>query len=316
MKKNFFKNILMMAVARGQQSTEATEVKKYIGIGSVKVLAVNPTKAQIKELMGYEPQEEPKYVGTQEVDGKQINYARVDFIVQTDEEKTGIKYTGRVTYFIRNQYRRGSQSGKYQVIDNFNNTAWATEDTIKAKEQVMYSNGPAKIIGEYRPAYVGEWALMNFIRQYLVIGSAGETNGYDYINGTWVEKTGDALKDCECSFTVDEIQKMFKGDFSAVKDAIALQPTNKVKVLFGVRTTDEGREYQDIYPDYVLRNSATSYSKLQEKVEDAKANGGLSNRIYEFCDLKEYKVEATDFSNTPETGDPFLNAANTDATPW
>ena len=307
----------MMAVAKGQQSTDAVEIKKYIGVGAVKVLAVNPNKAQIKELMGYEPQEEPVYTGVQEIDGKKINYARVDFIVRTDES-TGINYTGRMSFFIRNQYRKGSQSGKYQVIDAYNNTAWATEDVIKAKEKVMYSNGPAKIIGEYRPSYVGEWALMNFIRQYLVIGSAGETNGYDYINGTWVEKTGDALKDCECSFTVEEIQSMFKGDFSAVKDAIALQPTNKVKVLFGIRTTDDNKEYQDIYTDYILRNSANSYSKLQEKIEESKANGGLSNRTYEFCDLKEYKVEATDFTNTntnTPADDPFANAASTNV-PW
>lgn len=315
---NTRKNILMMAVAKGQQSGEAAEIKRYIGVGAVNILAVNPTKAQIKELMGYEPQEEPTYVGVQEVDGKAVNFARVDFVVRTDEEKTGINCTGRVSFFVRNQYVRGSQSGKYQVIDNYTNTAWATEDIIKAKEQVMYANGPAKLIGAYRPAYVGEWALMNFIRQYLCIGSSGETNGYDYINGTWVEKTGDALNDCECSLSVEEIQNMFKGNFSPIKDAIALQPTNKVKLLFGIKvdtSVTPNREYQDIYTGYVLRNNANNYSKLQEKVEDAKNNGGLSNRIYEFCDLKEYKVEATPFNNTPEAEDPFANAA-TEKTPW
>lgn len=313
MNKN--KNVLFMAIAKGNVSTEAAEIKKYIGVGSVSVLAVNPNKAQIKELMGYEPQEEPTYVGTQEVDGKQVNYARVDFIVKVDSEKHGIDYVGRMTYFIRNQYRKGANSGKYMVLDGYNNSAWATEDTIKSKGQVMYSNGPAKLIGEYRPAYNGEYELTNFIRQYLVIGSGGETNGFDYVNGAWVEKTGDALKDCECSFTPDEIQKMFKGDFSAIKDAIALQPTNKVKVLFGIRTTDDGKEYQDIYTNYVLRNSATSVAKLQEKIEEAKNNGGLSNRHYEFCELKEYKVEATNFNEpAAPADDPFANAGQ--QTPW
>lgn len=305
----------MMAVAKGKVSTEATEVKKYIGVGSVSILAVNPTKAQIKELMGYEPQEEPVYTGVQEIDGKQINYARVDFIVKVDNEKYGIDYVGRMTYFIRNQYRKGNNSGKYMVLDNYNNSAWATEDVIKAKGQVMYSNGPAKLIGEYRPAYVGEYELTNFIRQYLVIGSAGETNGYDYINGAWVEKSGDALKECECSFEASEIQKMFKGDFKAIKDAVALQPTNKVKVAFGIRTADDGREFQDIYTGYVLRNNANSFSKLQEKIEEAQNNGGLNNRYYEFCDLKEYKVVATDFSSEPNAKVPF-EQSNTETTPW
>ena len=106
---------------------------------------------------------------------------------------------------------------------------------------------------------------------------------------------------------------MFKGNFSCVKDAIALQPTNKVKVLFGIRT-NEGREYQDIYTSYVLRNSASSYSKLQEKIEESKAAGGLSDRIYDyFEDLKEYKVEATDLAEAPAVADPFAAAAQT---PW
>ena len=311
------KNFLFMAFSKGQVSTEAAEVKKYVGVGSVSVLAVNPTKAQIKELMGYEPQEEPVYVGEQEIDGKKVNYARVDFIVKVDNDKHGIDYVGRMTYFIRNQYRKGSQSGKYMVLDNYNNSAWATEETIKSNGQVVYSNGPAKLIGKYRPAYVGEYELTNFIRHYLVIGSGGDTNGYNYVNGTWVEKTGDELKDCECSFTPEEIQAMFKGDFSAVKNAIALQPTNKLKVLFGVRTTDDGKEYQDIYTNCVLRNNATSVSKLQEAVEEAKNNGGLSNRYYEFGELKEYKVTATDFNNAaPATESPFEAPAGTDAAPW
>ena len=309
------KNFLFMAIAKGQQSNDNVEVKRYIGVAPVSVLAVNPTKEQIKELMGYEPKEVPVYTGVQEIDGKKVEYARVTFVVRTDAERCGIETTQMLSYFIRNQYQRGSQSGKYRVLDAYNNSAWATEETIKAKEQVMYSNGPAKLIGEYRPAYYGEWEFTNFIRQFICVGSAGETNGFDYINGSWIPKTGDDLKSCECSFTNDEIQKMFKGDFKAVKDAIALQPTNKVKVLFGIRESD-GREYQDIYGAYVLRSYTNDYAKLQANVEEAKANGGLNNRIYEFCNIKEYKVTPTDFSKpageTAET--PFGPA--TQNTPW
>lgn len=299
-----------MAVAKGNVSVESPEVKKYEGIGAVQIIGINPTKAEIKELMGYEPKEEPVYTGTSEIDGKQVNFARIDFIVKLDAEKTHINDAFRMTYFIRNQYRKGSQSGKYMVIDDFNNTAWGTEEEIKAGTEIQYANGPAKIIGKYRPAYVGEYELMNFIRHFLCIGSAGETNGYDYINGSWVPKTGDALKDCECSFTPDEIQQMFKGNFSCIKDAIALQPSNKIKVLFGIRT-NEGREYQDIYTSYVLRNSSSNISALQKRIEESKNAGGLADRIYNyFGEVREYKVEATDFTEAP--ADPFAAPA----TPW
>jgi len=305
------RNILMMAVAKGNNSS--TTIKRYIGYANVNILAINPTKAQIKDLMGYEPQEEPTYVGTMEIDGKQVNFARVDFIVKTTKE-SGIDYTGRISFMIRNQYRKGSQSGKYMVIDKYNNTAWATEDVVKAGKQIVYSNGPAKIIGTYRPAYVGEWQFMNFIRQFLWIGSSGETNGFDYDNGVWIEKKGENLNQCECGFSVEELQAMFKGDFTCVKDAIALQPNNQIKVLFGIKTKDN-KEFQDIYTDFVMRSNASNASassKFQEKVEEAKNNGGLQDRIYEFCPLKEYVVEATDFT-TPST-DPL--ASSTSGTPW
>lgn len=305
------KNFLMMAVAKGSKSTEATEIKKFIGIAPCCVLAVNPTKAEIKNLMGFEPKEEPVYTGVQEIDGKPINYARITFVIKTDAEKCGIDTTQMMTFFIRNQYRKSSQSGKYQVEDEFGRTAWATEDVIKAKGKIYYKDGAmeANITTNYRPAFVGEEELTNFIKAYLNI-----PNPANYVNGTWIMKTGDELSECECR--LDEIDNYFKGNFKEIKDAIALQPTNKVKVLFGIRTADDGREYQDVYNRTVLKNSSTNITALQKEIEDSKNSGGLQNRIYEFCDLKEYKVEATDFNNVPVADDPFTNSSSSEATPW
>ena len=305
------KNFLFMAVAKGSVSTEATEIKKFIGIAPCHIVGVNPTKDQIKSLMGYEPKEEPVYTGVQEVDGKQVNFARVTFVIRPDFEKCGIETTQMMSFFIRNQYRKGSQSGKYQVIDEYGRTAWATEDVIKAKGKIYYKDGTmeANISQNYRPLYMGEEELTNFIKAYLNI-----PNAMDYVNGTWVMKTGDALKDSECR--LDEISNYFKGNFKEIKDAIALQPTNKVKVLFGIRTTDDGKEYQDVYTRTVLRNSSTNIAGLQKEIEDSKNSGGLSGRTYEFCELKEYKVEATDMSAAPANDDPFANAAPSGDTPW
>lgn len=304
----------MMAFSRGQVSSEPTEIKRYVGVAPVKVLAVNPSKAQIKELMGYEPAEEPVYVGTQEVDGKQVNYARIDFVVRTvAEDCNGIETTQRMTFFIRNQYRKGSQSGKYQVIDEYGRTAWATEEVIKAKGKIYYKDGAmeANITTNYRPCYVGEEELTNFIKNYLNI-----PNPANYVNGVWVMKSGDELNDCLCR--LDEVTNYFKGNFKEIKDAIALQPTNKVKVLFGIRMDNNGREQQDIYTRTVLRNSSTNLTALQKEIEDSKNNGGLQNRTYEFTELKEYKVTPTDFNSTASTSeDPFASAAVSDeATPW
>lgn len=302
----------MMAVARGQVSNEPTAISRFIGIAPCYVVAVNPNRDQIKSLMGYEPKEEPAYTGVQDIDGKQVNFARITFVIKTDAEKCGIETTQMMSFFIRNQYRKGSQSGKYQVIDEFGRTAWATEDVIKAKGKIYYKDGAmeANVTQNYRPIYVGEEELTNFIKAYLNI-----PNAMDYVNGSWIMKTGDALKDCECR--LDEIANYFKGNFKEIKDAVALQPNNKVKVLFGIRTTDDGKEYQDVYTRTVLRNSSTNITALQKEIEDSKNSGGLANRTYEFCELKEYKVTPTEFNNdAPASDDPFANAAQAGDTPW
>lgn len=306
--KDFGVSTLFMAVAAGNKSTDAAEIKRYIGVGACKVIGVNPTGAQIKKLMGYEPKEEPVYTGTQEVEGKQIAYARICLVLQTIPEKcNGIEMTQMLNFFIRNQYRNGATSGKWQVIDEFGRTAWATKETIDNKAQIMYSNGPANVTTNYRPCYVGEEELTEFIKTFINI-----PNPANYVNGTWVMKTGEELKSSLCR--LDEIPNYFKGNVKEIKDTIALQPENYVKVLFGIRTTDDGKEYQDVY-NKVLRSSATNYEKLQAEIEDRKNNGALANRTYEFCELKEYKLESTNYSESSSNDDPFAGG-NSDNTPW
>lgn len=309
------KNFLFFTVGQTQNSNvESSDFKKYVGVGTARVLAVNPTKAELKELAGYEPKEEPVYTGTQEVDGKNVPYVRVAFLLKVDpEDNNGAEFTYTLNYFIRKQYRKGTQSGKYQVVDNYANFAWGDEETVKNNKPILYSNGPAKIIGNYMPVYVGYPALLNFIKEYLCVGSTGETNGFDYINGSWVEKTGDKLEACVIGFTKEEIDAWFNGNVSAIKEAIAYQPTNKVKGVFGVRTNSEnGNEYQDMYPRVVRNKKNANITAIENEINDSRNNGGLNNRVYEFTPIHEYVVTPTDL--TEDTGNPF--DAPMSADPW
>ena len=287
------KSILMMAIASGKESKEAAEIKRYVGVGTCEVLAVNPTKAEIQKYMGYEPKEEPQYFGTQDVNGTAVPYARIAFILRTIPEKSnGIEFTHILSFFLRNQYIQGSQSGKYQVIDEYGRTAWATKETIDSKSKIMYKDGAmeANISLNYRPAYVGEVAITNFIKAYLNID-----NVQRYVNGTWVTIENPAEAECR----LDSIPNYFKGNFKEIKDAIALQPNNKVKVLFGVRTTENG-DFQDAYTEVILRNSARNLDAFAKSVNERKANGGLSDRYYEICDLKEYTPTPTNLNESTD----------------
>ena len=134
-----------------------------------------------------------------------------------------------------------------------------------------------------------------------------------YVNNTWVMV--DNPEDCEAR--LDSIAEYFKGNFKELRDAIALQPDNKVKVLFGVRTTDDNKQYQAVYNQMFLKNNITDYSKLDADLQERKAAGAYPTTEFTVGDLKEYDVESTDLSNSGASGDvPFPPASDAGGTPW
>lgn len=303
-------NFLFFTIGKVQDSNvESKSFKKYVGVGNAKVLAVNPTKAELKELAGYEPQEEPVYTGVQEVDGKNLPYVRVTFLVKVEPEaNNGAEFTHQLSFFVRKQYNKGSQSGKYEVYDDYGNTAWGEEDVVKNNKQIMYANGPASIIGSYRPAYIGFTALVDFLRKL-----AGVPNSMDYQNGTYIPKTGKELEESKFNFTDEEIEGLFKGNVSFLKEIVELTSKNTVKAVFGVRTNPEnGNEYQDMYAK-VMRGNAFNTDSLVKEITAAQNRGGLNNRVFEFTPIHEYVVTPTDVSNTSEL--PFGDAG-TITDPW
>ena len=285
-------NKLFMAFAKGNESIEGNQRKLYVGVAPIFVLAVNPNKKELEKLYNTQIENTPEYVSEIEVgeDKHKVKNVRLDFIVRTDSEKVnGIDMITRIPLFIRNEYRYNRDHTKVQVIDKYGRTAWVTIDQAKAHEIPIYKNGPANLDKDYRPCYVGEEELTNFLKKYLVI-----PNVMKYINNTWVMT--DKPEDCEAR--LENIPEYFKGNFKELRDAIALQPNNKVKALFGVRTTDDGKQYQAVYTQMFLTNSTTDYSKLDAEVQERKANGAYLSTEFTVCDLKEYTVEATNFSNT------------------
>ena len=285
-------NTLFMAFSTGKESVEAGEIKRYIGVGAVKVIAVNPTKAEQEKLYNTTIDKEPEYIGNVNVNGKDIQNARISFVIKTDPEKcNGIELMTNATFFIQNAPKVGSQSGKYQIIDKYGRTAWATRDDIDAKRIPVYSNGkPANIDADYRCAYIGEEELTEFLKAYLNI-----PNVQRYVNGEWVMVDNPS----ECEARLDNIANFFKGDFSMLKEIISYQPNNKVKILFGVRTTDDGKEYQSVYTNMVLKNSVSDYSRLDKDLQDRKAAGAYSTTTFEVCPLKEYVITPTPVDDLP-----------------
>ena len=300
-----------MAFAKGAESKEGNAVKRYIGVAPVFVLAVNPNKAELEKLYNTHLENDPEYLGEVEVgeDKHKVQNVRIDFIVKTDAEKCGgIEFITKVAFFLRKEYRYNRDKTKVQVIDKYGRTAWVTIEQAKAHEIPVYKNGPANIDKDYRPAYHGEEELTKFIKAYLNI-----PNVMKYVNNTWVMV--DNPEDCEAR--LEHIENYFKGDFKELRDVIALQPNNRVKVLFGVKTTDDNKQYQAVYNQMFLRNITTDYSKLDADLQERKNAGAYPTTEFTVGELKEYNVEATDLSNSGASGDmPFPPANDAGGTPW
>lgn len=274
-----------LTVGKTAESTEAGESwKKLIGVGSSYVLAVNPDAKQLEQIYGRE-MTVPDYYG--EKDG--VKFARIDFIVKTDPEASnGLESINKATIFVRNEPAINREGTRQQVIDIYGNAAWGDIDDVKEKKPILTSNGnPAKVGPVYRPAYNGEADLVAFLKAYLVVPDI-----MTYPNGKW--EIGP--KADEGKFGLDNIKDYFNGNVKELRDAIALQPNNKVKLLYGVRTADDNKQYQDVCTrgDLVLPNYVGKFDRLEKTLADAKANGSFPNTEYKVCVLQEYKVEATD----------------------
>ena len=295
-----------MAFAAGKESTEGSVVKRYTGVAPVFVLGVNPNKAELEKLYNTQIENAPEYIGEVEVNGNKVPNVRIDFIVKTDPEKCGgIEFTTKVAFFIRKEFRVNRDGSKVQVIDKYGRTAWVTKEQYNNKEIPVYSNGPANIDKDYRACYHGEEDLTNFIKAYLNI-----PNVMKYVNEKWVMVDNPADSEAR----LENIESYFKGDFSELKSVIALQPSNKVKVLFGVRTTDDNKQYQAVYNQMFLKNNINDYSKLDADLQERKAAGAYPTTEFVVGDLKEYNVEATSFDNGNKEELPFSPTSS--SSPW
>jgi hypothetical protein len=306
-----------MAFSTGRESTEGS-IKRYIGVASVYVLAVNPTKEDLEKLYERDIENAPVYVEEKEV-GKDDNkhmttQCRIDFIIKADPEKylgadnQPLNFVNRVSLFLRNEYRYNGDKTKVQVIDKYGRTAWVSIEDAKNHVIPQYSNGPANIDKDYRPAYYGEETLVKFLIAYLNIPSPQK-----YVDGKWVMNDADKLADSEAG--LEHIPDYFKGDFSELRNIIGYQPNNKVKVCIGVRTTDDNKQYQAVYTGMFLKNGVNDYSRLDKSIAEDKNNGAYGDTEFDTADLHEHIVNSTDLS-MPAAGSMPFPPASQGATPW
>lgn len=296
-----------MAVKVGKESVEGS-FKMYKGMAAFNIVAVNPTKAELEALIGRELENEPEYVGKTDEGKEQM---RVVFYGKTAPDaklNNGIEMLIPISFMLTKDYRVGQTSGKYQIIDKFGRTAWATREEVQSKAIPQYTSGPANISADYRLAWQGEEFLIDFLIQWLNIPSPAV-----YKDKVWVMKEN--TDDSEVSL---DMAALFKGDVKELKELVTLAAAYTVKGAVGIRTVDNEngtRQYQAVFTRKFAKNAVTDYSKIDAAITEFQNAGGAPGTEFSTQPLHENVVEATTF--TPAADEDPLGAATAPAsTPW
>lgn len=296
-----------MAVKVGKESVEGS-FKMYKGMAAFNIVAVNPTKAELEALTGKELENEPEYVGKTDEGKEQV---RVVFYGKTAPDaklNNGIEMLIPISFMLTKDYRVGQTSGKYQIIDKFGRTAWATKEEVQSKAIPQYTSGPANISADYRLAWQGEEFLTDFLIQWLNIPGPAV-----YKDKVWVMKEN--TDDSEVSL---DMAALFKGDVKELKELVTLAAAYIVKGAVGIRTVDNEngtRQYQAVFTRKFAKNAVTDYSKIDAAITEFQNAGGAPGTEFSTQPLHENVVEATTFTPAADN-DPLGAATAPTSTPW
>ena len=315
MSKNSIFAPFLMAFGK-MRETKEFQRDFYTGVGAGRILAVNPTRAEQNKILQSDANLDPiNYVDTAKVkDAKgneiEVPRVRITFIFRTDPKiacNNGIEFTHFITFFISKGYSYSSKNGvnKIQVIDRFGRTGWVTSEELKDHKIPMMNitkglhagtQRPANLDPMYRPCFIGE---ADFIENLRVFMNFPRPDVWDNDQQTYIMKTDEKeLAESDCMLDDDTLNAMFKGDVSVIRDVIMSAPKNAYKLMFGVRTKEDGSLQQDVYTRMPVALAATSYKNLEKALlDDATANPPRHpNTFYKAGPLEKYSVQPTDYS--------------------
>ena len=299
---------------KNSSSENYVETKKYLGVASINVLAVNPNNNALR-MYGWqipEDAEEPKYVTTNN-EGKKS--ARVRFLAQIQDldDKPVIS----LDFWIRPDIQFNKDQTKCQVIDSFGRTAYATKTEVQSHSIPQYSNGPAQIASDYKPAHVGEEALVAFLMKYL---NVTPLQMFSRTTNQWTPTKNPGR------LTIDNWSNLCNGNVSEIEGYIRLQKENRVKVILGIRTTDDNKNYQTFLSSMFISNGARvdittgEYSSARKAIDRwAEYHSGSS---FSAAPVKEWSQSATEVVDNssseyvPNLNDPAYTTEAEDDLPF
>jgi hypothetical protein len=264
-----------------RETSQFTETVKKVGLFEAKVIAINPTPEEYKDILGIELKEDSKateYLGESN-DGNTT--LRVD--VWLEDVKSSEKF--KVNFYLEDKEKENKDQTKKQYINNVGTCSWADDPNNLPK---WFADR------EYRIAFVGEEELYNFLKTWL-----GEL---DY-------------RDAETTLQL-EWKKVMKGNLKDLKSQIGGEYCTNFVSLATIKTVikeDDTKEYQSVYnkaflPSYTMKQfRLIDFSKQEvlsglraKKSKDLKPHERFVLNVtgeygckdfYTFKDLRDYNPE-------------------------
>jgi hypothetical protein len=228
-----------------RESNVLPDFTKKVGLFEAKVIAVNPDAEEYKEILGIELKEDSKALEYLSVNNDGNTTLRIDFWLQQTKNEDKFK----VTFFLENKEKENKDGSKLQYINSVGVCSWA-EDAANLPDWFAEK--------DYRPAFVGEEELYNFVRTWL--------GNLDY-------RHEDTILDLDW-------KKLMRGNVKNLKSEVDGEWCTNVVALATIKTVvkdGDTKEYQNIYnraflPAYTLKqfklvdyNKSDVQSKLRSK---------------------------------------------------
>ena len=253
----------------------------YVGYDSFKVLAINPTKEELAKIYGTTADrlKDQVYINEsaqvvnakgEESQGREVS---IKIYVKCVNQVDNKDFINCIKFKIKEGIFIGQTTGKHQVIDDYGQTTWVTEEEFKNKAIPVFRNGNKANIGKYRHAYRGEAELVAFIKNWLGLPDPIIREGYDPNTKTFQSirwKEGEELGACEFHFDISDWKEIFKGNFKIFQDLLKGHEEFRFKGFVGVSSKDNN-DYQ-VVSRIVLRNDASinQIKKVSAELTDSK----------------------------------------------
>jgi len=250
-------------IARKQE--EIQEVKRFTGMCSFQVAALNPTLEELKSMGVTYIQNEPSYTTDKDgVQGLKLDIWLKNSIGENYTDTDGsVKNSGplfrKFTIFIDNALAKSS-TGKFRALNNLLQNSYVVdlETLINNEKMHWFSKGH-----DLRLAKTGEIETLTFFQKLLNLKT-----GYK-------EETGDEVK-----FTTPW-SKIVSGDLKELKGYIteANKVGNGLRFLLGIKVTEDNKKYDDIYNKYYQSSKNTKTTYMEKALVEQEFNSDYQNSL-------------------------------------